>query len=148
MMRWWILPLFLVPTPIQAQETYLFYNPDPRGDLHHNVKELLATLPPDTISVPFGWTVEIETAREDLLKQLGVSGISALPSVLHFVPEHQVDDGEGGKITVPARWVEERVADTPKEKWTWSDIDAAIDASTPDIDPVEDPVDEEPIPVP
>lgn len=96
---------------------YLFYNPDPRGADQTNVKEMLAALPPETVAVPFGWTAEIEAARNALLAQLGVSGISALPCLLY-----QNKDGV---------WREERIADHPKTDWTWTKVEEKVAPEKP-----------------
>lgn len=98
---------------------YLFYNPSgPAAD------DLLANLPADVEAVPFGWTPEIEADRNALLAALGVFGVSSLPCVLYLDLEHEVDDGEGGAVTVPEQWREHRWIDdhaTP-EDWNWDDI--------------------------
>lgn len=98
---------------------YLVYNPSgPAAD------SLLADLPEDVTAVPFGWTPEIEAARNDLLAQLGVSGVSSLPCLLYLELEHTVDDGEGGTITIPEGWREQRwIDDHPApQHWSWANV--------------------------
>jgi hypothetical protein len=111
---------------------YLFYNAtgSTRPD---EVKALVDGRDADTVPVPIDWTPESEKARDDLLKSLGVTGISSLPCVVYFEPAHEEDevDDKGkviGKIAVPDRWVEHRFVERTKTDWTWAKIDAALAA--------------------
>jgi hypothetical protein len=60
------------------------------GDADH----LIDTAPDDVTCVPFGWDEATETARNTLLSQLGVGGVSSLPSLL---VEH-----DGRWVEIPA----------------------------------------------
>ena len=92
-----------------TRSRYLLYNPSgPAADA------LLADLPDDVAPVPFGWTAEIEAARNNLLASLfGVSGISSLPCILYLELAH---DG------VPEHWVEQRFVEQPAAAWSWDNI--------------------------
>jgi hypothetical protein len=102
----------------------------------HNVYgdefELLATLPENVTSVPFGWAPEIEEARNALLTSLNTS-VSAIPSLLVFFPEHfftidKTDTFDIGKLPAdhrsyglqkaPDSWVEFSFLNLAKP-WTW-----------------------------
>jgi hypothetical protein len=111
---------------------YLFYNAT--GSTKPDaVKALADGKDADTVLVPIDWTPESEKARDDLLKALGVTGISSLPCVVYFEPAHEADDLDEngkvvGKIAVPDRWVEHRFVEQPKTDWTWAKIDADLAA--------------------
>lgn len=80
---------------------YFFHN------VYGDCDNLLNTLPEDVVAVPFGWTPDVEDARNQVLNSLNTS-VSCLPSVLY-----QGQDGT---------WREVRVADL--EQWTWAIIDS------------------------
>ena len=84
---------------------YLLHN------IYGDADDLIASAPDDVISVPFGWDAATEAARNDLLAQLGLSGVSGLPCLLYQ---------DGG------RWVQ----------FVWSDPAAGWDAPSPYPDTV------------
>lgn len=100
---------------------YFFHN------IYGDAQELLDTLPADVQAVPFGWTPDVEDARNQLLSQLNAT-VSDLPSVLFLRPAHIKQfliDGQMTDVQVPEAWNEIRVGDMSKP-WTWQAIDQAI----------------------
>jgi len=100
---------------------YLFHN------VYGDADELISTKPNDVQAVPFGWTDEIETARNELLNSLGCT-VSCLPSIVFEVPEKMVVVGvlvdgvmEESLARMPAHYEEIRIFDMPKP-WNWDDI--------------------------
>jgi len=97
--------------------------------LVHNVygdaQSLIDSAPEDVVCVPFGWTPQVEEARNNLFSQLGVSGVSCLPAVLFFCPERTVsyvdEQGATQSMLVPPHWREVRVQDL-QQPWTWEAI--------------------------
>lgn len=67
---------------------YLFHN------IYGDADNLIATAPDDVTCVPFGWDEQTESARDVLMQQLGIGGVSCLPSL---VVEH-----EGQWVEIPA----------------------------------------------
>lgn len=100
---------------------YLFHN------VYGDADELIATKPDDVQAVPFGWTEEIENARNELLSSLSCT-VSCLPSIVFEVPEKMVKVGvfvngvvEESLARMPAHYEEIRIFDMPKP-WNWGDI--------------------------
>ena len=107
---------------------YLFYN------VYGDAVELVATAPDNVECIPFGWTPEIEAAREAKIAEIG-HGVSSLPSYIYWKPEHtrtvewRVDPelqqmrflDQPEIETVPAGYRECRIEDLPRP-WSWSAI--------------------------
>lgn len=100
---------------------YLFHN------VYGDADELIATKPDNVQAVPFGWTDEIEIARNELIASLGCT-VSCLPSVVFLVNEKMVVTGvmvngvmEESLARMPEHYEELRVFDMPKP-WNWADI--------------------------
>ena len=55
---------------------YLLHN------IYGDADDLIASAPDDVTCVPFGWDAETEAARNALLADLGVAGVSGLPALL------------------------------------------------------------------
>jgi hypothetical protein len=105
---------------------YLFHN------VYGDADQLIATKPDDVITVPFGWTDEIEANRNAILTQLN-SSVSALPAIIFEVPEKMVVIGvlvdgvmEESLARLPIHYEEIRIADMPKP-WNWNDILSIIE---------------------
>lgn len=86
----------------------------------------MSSLPDDVVEVPFGWTPEIEAERNNLLTELGLTGVSALPCLVFHVEEKTVLNGDEEHV-IPAHWRELRISDLDKP-WTWDKINAAEEA--------------------
>lgn len=82
---------------------YLLHN------IYGDADNLVASAPEDVVTMPFGWDATTETARNALLDQLGLTGVSGLPCLLYQ------RDG---------RWVE----------FVWSDPYAGWEALSVDAD--------------
>jgi hypothetical protein len=100
---------------------YLFHN------VYGDAEGLIANKPTDVQCVPFGWTEEIETARNELIVQLNCT-VSCLPSLVFLVPEKMVVVGvlvdgviEESLARFPAHYEELRILDMPKP-WSWNTI--------------------------
>jgi hypothetical protein len=100
---------------------YLFHN------VYGDADELIDTKPDNVQAVPFGWTDEIEAARNELLTQLNCS-VSALPSIVFEIPEKMIVVGvivngvmEESLARLPTHYEEIRISDMPKP-WNWGDI--------------------------
>lgn len=100
---------------------YLFHN------VYGDADELILTKPDDVQAIPFGWTDEIENARNQLINSLNCA-VSSLPSIVFEVPEKMavvgvlVDDVmEESLARLPAHYEEIRIFDLPKP-WNWVDI--------------------------
>lgn len=104
---------------IDTNKRYLLHN------IYGDAVDLIATAPADVVCVPAGWDAATEAARNSLFAAMGIGGVSCLPALLHFVPEADTADGEGGTFTVPAHWAELRVADMARP-WSWAAIEAAM----------------------
>lgn len=107
---------------------YLFYN------VYGDADELVAAAPDNVECIPFGWTPEIEQAREDKIAEIGI-GVSSLPSYIYWRAEHtrtvewRVDPDrqqiyfldEPETETVPAGYRECRIDNLPRP-WSWPAI--------------------------
>lgn len=100
---------------------YLFHN------VYGDAAELIDTKPNDVQAVPFGWTDEIEAARNTLIASLNCT-VSCLPSIVFEVPEKMITVGvlvdgvlEESLARLPAHYEEVRIFDMPKP-WNWNDI--------------------------
>lgn len=100
---------------------YLFHN------VYGDAEGIIANKPEGVQCVPFGWTEEIETTRNQLIAQLGCS-VSCLPSLVFPVPEKMVVTGvivdgimEESLARLPAHYEELRILDMPKP-WSWNTI--------------------------
>lgn len=92
----------------------------------------VASVPDDVVCIPVRCDAEGERERDQLLAAMGVR-LSALPAILAWVPPHQIDDGEGGRVRVPASWREYRVADLPRSEQTWKAQAPDVDERTPEL---------------
>lgn len=90
---------------------YLFHN------VYGEADGLIQSKPSDVVAVPFGWTPDIEQARNALLQSLGTS-VSCLPALLYQVQETDSETGETRTV-----WRELRIGDWPRERWTWGNIE-------------------------
>ena len=98
---------------------YLFHN------VYGDADYLINSASEDIQCVPFGWTPEIEEARNTLINQLNVT-VSALPSVVFQMPEKTMpglclvdNEYQPCEQVVPEHWEEIRVMDLPEPKdWT------------------------------
>lgn len=114
---------------------YLIYNAHGPKAGKDDVKDLVADKDQDTVALAIDWTAESDARLDDLLKNLGMTGISSLPCVIYFVPAHDEVDPETGKtITVPDRWMEHRFVEKEKRHWTWANIDNDITEKTRTVD--------------
>lgn len=107
---------------------YLFYN------VYGDADDLVATAPENIECIPFGWTPEIEAAREAKIAEIGI-GVSSLPSYIYWRPEStrviewRVDPerqqiyflDEPESEIVPAGYRECRIDSLPRP-WNWQDI--------------------------
>jgi hypothetical protein len=84
---------------------YLFHN------VYGDADGLVGSCPKDVVCVPFGWSEEVETRRNDLLSQLGAQ-VSRLPSLVFL------RDG---------LWVVLALSDLPTP-WSWSVVLAEAEA--------------------
>lgn len=90
--------------------------------------------PSNVVAVKFGWTREIEDARNAVMEEMeevvnGFGfGVSALPSLHYWSPGWVIPAGthelQEVDLTVPPHWEELRVLDI-EEEWTWDNILAA-----------------------
>ena len=109
---------------IDTNKKYLFHN------VYGEEAELINSATSDIEIVPFGWTAEAESNRNNILNQMQM-GVSALPSVSFwrlekFIPEEVMGDITIPSYTKPAQWVNVPVGTWPKEDWTWEKINQAI----------------------
>lgn len=109
-------------------QEYFFYN------VYGDADELVATAPSNVECIPFGWTPELEQAREAKIAEIGI-GVSGLPSYIYWKPEWtrrvewRVDPDrqqiyfldEPEDEIVPASYLECRVDNLPRP-WTWATI--------------------------
>jgi hypothetical protein len=103
---------------------YFFHN------IYGDEADLLDSLPDSVTAVPFGWTEEAESYRNEILSEIGAS-VSSLPCVLVYVPEHFADSSKFTNLDyvpqdhrvvgfqkVPSRWVEFSFMGITKP-WSW-----------------------------
>lgn len=109
-------------------QEYFFYN------VYSDADELVSSAPDNVECIPFGWTPEIEQAREAKIAQIGL-GVSGLPSYIFWKPQHErkIDwkvNPETQQIyyldepeieIVPAMYKECRIDTLPKP-WSWQAI--------------------------
>jgi hypothetical protein len=100
---------------------YLFHN------VYGDAEGLIANKPEGVQCVPFGWTEEIETTRNELIAQLDCT-VSCLPSLVFLVPEKMVVVGvlvdevlEESLARLPEHYEELRILDMPKP-WSWNTV--------------------------
>jgi hypothetical protein len=81
---------------------------------------LVRNTPADVTVIALDATVAGQLRRDRMLSRMGIR-ISCLPCLLVREDAQQVDDGEGGTVTIPARWREIRIGDLPRDQWMWTD---------------------------
>ena len=109
---------------IDINKKYLFHN------VYGEEAELISSAPSEVISVPFGWTEEVESHRNNMLEEMSM-GVGALPSVSFWredkvIPEETYADLTIPSYVQPAQWINIPVGVWPKEDWTWEKINQAI----------------------
>ena len=112
---------------------YLFHN------VYGDADNLINTAPNDVECIPAGWSVEIETARNDKINLLGIGGVQGYPCLVYWedakTVTYTVPDGPnvGQTITrtVAAGWKTLGIYGEGKENWTWTDILNNINEGTP-----------------
>ena len=100
---------------------YFFYN------VYGDAQELIDTLPSDVTAIPFGWSEDIEEARNKIIADNSLK-VSGLPSLNFYATDKTTTlTINGTQIVVPVEdcWVEVRV-DLIDKPWTWEKIDAEI----------------------
>lgn len=109
---------------VDTSKIYILHN------VYDDAKSLLETMPANCIAIPAGWDEKTENKRNTLLKEMGLNGYSALPCVLHHVPEQTVqienEEGKMEEVIIPAHWEEMRVSDMQKRDWKWEKINTRL----------------------
>lgn len=104
---------------------YFFHN------VYGDEQFLLDTLPENTISVPFGWTQEIENNRQHVESSLEVTSFE-LPSLAFWTEEYQVlredPDWQGEPMVenINAHWHLLGIKSGIDGEWTWEKINQKI----------------------
>lgn len=114
---------------IDQNKIYFFHN------VYGDEQDLIDTLPSNVVSVPFGWTTEIEENRNSILSEIG-ENISTIPCIFVYINEHYADksffpllenlseDDPRKSIQehlVLAKWTHFDILSMPKP-WNWVDI--------------------------
>lgn len=104
---------------------YFFYN------VYGDAQSLLDTKDNDVISVPFGWTEEVENRRNEIINEIGIAP-SGLPSVIYYKIEQEIHHPDGTTTVEPAHLHEFRV-DSLEKPWTWVEINNRINEANVNI---------------
>jgi hypothetical protein len=99
---------------------YLFHN------VYGEENDLISSAAENVECIPFGWTEEAETYRNNKLQDLGIS-IGSVPCVIAWRDSFTIGTEEN-LLTVPAHWEEIRLADIEKNNWNWDYINNIIDS--------------------